>query len=161
MLADLDKTPLFQYAGKGEHTHDRVAIVTAKWNVEIIEQLYQHAVDTFNGYGVSRIVRYEVPGAFELPLAAKCLAASQHFDSVVCLGCVIRGETRHNEYINAAVSDAIMRIGLEHKLPIIFGVLTTENLAQARERSDGTHGNKGIEAAVAALEMIDLMRRIK
>lgn len=161
MLNHSAQASLYQYQGGKNHEHDRIAIITTRWNTEVVEQMYQAASLTFQTYQVTRITKYTVPGSFELPITAKLLADSKYFEAIICLGCIIRGETRHNEYISQAVSDNLMRISVEYRLPVIFGVLTTENIQQALDRANGTHSNKGIESAIAALEMIDLVKSIR
>jgi 6,7-dimethyl-8-ribityllumazine synthase len=150
-----------QYFGEEKHTHDRVAVLVARWNPEITEALYQGALETLQRYGVERVLRLQVPGSFELPLAARQVATTKNFDAIICLGAVIKGETRHDEYINHAVCKGLMDVQLKFKLPVMMGVLTCETLEQAQDRAGGKHGNKGSECAVAALEMIDLLRALK
>lgn len=141
-----------------EHQHDRIGILVSRWHAQITELLYNTSLETLHSYGVQSTVRYYVPGSFEMPLAAKYMASSQFFDAIICLGCVIKGETDHHHYINQAISEGLMRVSLEHRIPVIFGILTTDSVEQAQARADGTKGSKGAEAATAALEMIDLMR---
>ena len=145
------------YRGGKNHSGTKVAIVVSKWNTEITEALFQGAFSVLKEAGVKEIniKRMDVPGSFELPLAA--LKALESSDAAICLGCVIQGETRHFEFISHAVADGIMRVGFKTGKPAIFGVLTTESQYQAEERAGGKLGNKGEEAAVAALEMIDLL----
>lgn len=148
-----------EYLGDESHEKDSIAIIVSKWNPEVTQALYRGALDALKSYGVEQIARYDVPGTYELPLAARMLADSNNFDAILCLGCVIRGETKHNEYISHAVADGLMKVQLRAKLPVIFGVLTPDTLEQALERAGGKYGNKGREAAIAALEMIDLKRQ--
>ena len=149
------------YEGDGPHHTDRIVIVVSKWNREITEALYQGAVTVLTEVGVrlENILRYDVPGSFELPTAAS-IALNKHYnlDGVICLGCVIQGETRHFEFISQAVANGVMQVSLNHNKPVIFGVLTPDNMEQAKDRAGGSLGNKGAEAAVALLEMIDLER---
>lgn len=146
------------YTGEHDHRHDRIVILQSKWHLEVTELMYKAARDKLQECGVHHIVRQLVPGSYELPLAAKYFAISQYFDAIICIGCIIKGETPHNVYISDAVAKGIMRVSLDHKLPIVFGVLTTDTLEQALARANGTHSNKGAEVAIAALEMIDIMR---
>ena len=140
-----------------------IGIVISEWNDEITKKLAEGAISTLTDNGVDKdniFIEY-VPGSFELPLGAKFLFNSLlsediELDAVICLGCVIQGETRHFEFICQAVSQGIMQLGISLNLPIIFGVLTTENLEQAQARAGGKHGNKGVEAAVTALKMVQL-----
>jgi 6,7-dimethyl-8-ribityllumazine synthase len=106
------------------------------------------------------ILKVDVPGSFELPAAAKLLIESKKLDAVICLGCVIQGETRHFDFICDAVAIGIMELNIRYTIPVIFGVLTTNDLAQAKDRAGGKHGNKGVEAAVAAVKMILLKRKL-
>ena len=101
-----------------------------------------------------------MPGAFELPLAAKSLLKSKSLDGVICLGCVIKGDTSHDEYINQAVANGLTQLSLVSGKPAIFGLLTVNTLEQAKERSGGSHGNKGTEAAVTVVKMIDMQNQL-
>jgi 6,7-dimethyl-8-ribityllumazine synthase len=101
------------------------------------------------------------PGAYELPIVAQALARSGRYDAVVCLGCVIRGETTHDRYIALGAATGLMQVSLQTSVPLAFGVLTTQSLEQAEARSGGAHGNKGEDAALAAVEMATLMRKIQ
>ncbi|MDX2282618.1 MAG: 6,7-dimethyl-8-ribityllumazine synthase [Bacteroidia bacterium] len=155
-----DLSAIRYQAGKS-HGADRIVIVVSKWNTSVTEALYQGALSVLREVGVRQenILRYDVPGSFELPLGA-VLALNKYFnlDGVICLGCVIQGETRHFEFISQAVAQGLMRVSLDYKRPVVFGVLTTDTQAQAEARAGGALGNKGAEAAVALLEMIDLER---
>jgi 6,7-dimethyl-8-ribityllumazine synthase len=150
-----------QYMGNGRHHSDRVVVVVAKWNPEVTELLYQGAKEILIQQEVrpENILRYDVPGSFELPFGAH-LALNKHsnLDGVICLGCLIQGETRHFEFIAQAVAQGVIRVSLDHTRPVMFGVLTTDTQEQALARAGGHFGNKGAEAAVAMLEMIDLER---
>lgn len=136
----------------------RLGIVVSEWNEEITKALLQGAIDTLDEMGVpeNNIKVHYVPGSFELPISAKLLIESNDVDCVICLGCVIQGETRHFEFISNAVADGITKVGIETNTPVIFGVLTTDTFQQAKDRSGGKHGNKGIEAGVTAIKMIEL-----
>ncbi len=133
----------------------RFSIVVSEWNEEITGSLYDACHQTLLAAGCKHedIIRTNVPGSFELPLGAKRALDSARFDGVICLGCVIQGETRHFDFICDAVANGIMRLNLDHKIPVIFGVLTPENMQQAIDRAGGKHGNKGVEAAMTALKM--------
>jgi 6,7-dimethyl-8-ribityllumazine synthase len=135
-----------------------IAVVTAEWNSEITHALRDACLYTLVECGVpeSSITSIMVPGAFELPIGAKMLLEYRLPDAVICLGCVIKGETRHDDYIATAVAKGIMDVSLETDTPVIFGVLTTENEEQARDRAGGKHGNKGVEAAITAVKMVTL-----
>jgi 6,7-dimethyl-8-ribityllumazine synthase len=140
----------------------RIAIVVSEYNEQITFALRDGCVDTLKKYGVKEknIFVQPVPGAFELPLAAKWLFKAKKADAVICLGCVIKGDTDHDIYINKAVSQAIMELNLQTNTPFIFGVITPNNLQQAKDRAGGKHGNKGVECAVAALKMLALKNNL-
>jgi 6,7-dimethyl-8-ribityllumazine synthase len=131
-------------------------IVVAEWNEKITSALYEGCYDTLTKHGAkdSNIHAVQVPGSFELPAAAKMVAVKHKVDAVICIGCVIKGETSHNEYINHAVASGLTTLSLALDKPFVFGVLTPNNEEQALDRSGGKHGNKGVEAAVTALRMV-------
>ncbi|RAK63261.1 6,7-dimethyl-8-ribityllumazine synthase [Hymenobacter edaphi] len=134
----------------------RFGLVVAEWNRTITDTLAQGAYDTLVQHGAKadNIYRNTVPGSFELGLGAQLLAQHEEIDAVICLGVIIKGETRHDEFIAHAVAQGIMHVGLKFNKPVIFGVLTTEDEAQAWDRAGGKHGNKGVEAAVTAIHML-------
>ena len=134
----------------------KFAIVVAEWNEEVTESLYNGAVETLLKYGVEQqnILKKEVPGSFELSLAAQWMAENPEVDAVICLGCVIQGETRHFEFICNAVAQGLTQVGLKYNKPVIFGVLTPNTQQQALDRAGGKHGNKGDEAAISAIKML-------
>ena len=140
----------------------KFGIVAAKFNPSVTGKLLSSCLDSLTKQGVKghhvEVVR--VPGAFEIPLVAKTLAESGRFDAVICLGAVIRGGTPHFDYICAEVSRGIGQAALDTRVPIVFGVLTTETVAQAVERADPTKFNRGGEAAKVAIEMVTVLRRI-
>ena len=137
----------------------KVGIVVSRWNEDITYALRDGALEVMEAAGVQDVDVVEVPGAFELPLgAASLLAARPELDGVVCIGNVIRGETAHFDYVCAGAADGIQRVALDAMKPVMFCVLTDENREQSIARSGGVHGNKGIECAVACLEMIALQR---
>jgi 6,7-dimethyl-8-ribityllumazine synthase len=138
----------------------RVAIVASRWNDFIVSRLIGGATDALERLGASSdaITIIRVPGSFELPLAAKRAAMSDEYDAVVCLGVVIRGETSHNEYIAAEVIKGIANVSLETNLPITLGVVTADNLEQAIDRAGAKSGNKGFDAAMTAVELVNLYR---
>ncbi|HQW55032.1 MAG TPA: 6,7-dimethyl-8-ribityllumazine synthase [Saprospiraceae bacterium] len=140
----------------------KIGLVFTEWNNLIIEALRTACIDNLvsNGIKPENIISLEVPGSFELPLGAKILMEQNKIQAVICLGCVIKGETSHDEHINRAVSSGIMQLSIFSNLPVIFGVLTTNNEAQAKERAGGKKGNKGEEAAIAALKMIRIKQSI-
>ena len=136
----------------------KVGIVVAEWNEEITQALYKGAKSFLLDSGVweNHIQTIEVPGSYELIHASNILANKEGIDGVIALGCVIKGETKHDEYISNAVAQGLANITIEKKKPIIFGLLTTNTLQQAKDRSGGKHGNKGTEAAYTLLRMLDL-----
>jgi 6,7-dimethyl-8-ribityllumazine synthase len=137
----------------------RVVIVAARFNAALVDQLIAGASQAWRDHGgdQSRLLVERVPGAFELPLAARMFAASGGVDAVVALGCVIRGDTPHFDYVAGECARGLMDAGLTTGVPVIFGVLTTETEAQAEERADPARMNKGRESMEAALEMIELL----
>jgi len=140
----------------------KFAILVAEWNSEITEKLFQGAYQTLITYGAlaENIERGNVPGSFELTLGAHWFAQRDDIDAVIALGVVIQGETKHNDYINHAVAQGITNVSIQNNKPVIFGVLTPNNMEQAVERSGGEHGNKGDEAAMTAIKMIGLKDKI-
>lgn len=137
----------------------KFAIIVSEWNEQITGSLFSGAFQTLLDYGAQKsyIFRTDVPGSFELPLGAQWAAQKKEIDAVICLGCVIQGETRHFEFICQAVAQGIMHTGLTYNKPVIFGVLTTETLQQALDRAGGKHGNKGDEAAITAIKMLGIL----
>jgi len=140
----------------------RFGIVASRFNDFICGRLIEGAIDALTRAGADEkeILLVRVPGAFELPLTAKKMAKSGRFDAVICLGAVIRGATPHFEYISAEVSKGIAAVGLETEVPVAFGVLTTDTIEQAIERAGAKAGNKGWDAAMSAIEMVDLFRKL-
>ena len=140
----------------------KIGIVQAQWNEIITNKLLDGAKETLLKKGVQpdHLLIHQVPGAFELPLGAKFLLNHIKLDAVICLGCVIKGQTDHDKYINNAVANGITQLGLLSNVPIIYGVLTPNNEDQAMDRAGGREGNKGIEAAQTALSMILLKRNL-
>ena len=149
---------LSSYSDKNtaEMVNMRFAVIVSEWNDDITDALYQGVLDTLVEFGVqkSNIVRKEVPGSFELTLAAQWMAQLSDIDAVICLGCIIKGETKHDEYIANAVAQGITHVGLKYDKPVIFGVLTPNTKQQALDRAGGKHGNKGDEAAISAIKML-------
>lgn len=141
----------------------RIAIVAARFNHFVVDKLVAGAVETFTQAGISAqdldIVR--VPGAFEIPLTARKLAASHNYDAVITLGAVIRGGTPHFDYVAGECARGVSEAARDSGVPVIFGVLTCDTLEQATERSGGAHGNKGADSALAAIEMADLLRKLE
>ncbi|MGB5218159.1 MAG: 6,7-dimethyl-8-ribityllumazine synthase [Smithella sp.] len=140
----------------------KFGIVASRFNDFICGRLIEGAVDALIRAGAEEkdILIYKVPGSFELPLTAKKVAKSNRYDAVICLGAIIRGATPHFEYISAEVSKGIAMVGLETEVPVVFGVLTTDTIEQAIERAGTKSGNKGADAAMTAIEMVDLFKKI-
>jgi 6,7-dimethyl-8-ribityllumazine synthase len=139
-------------------SNKRFAIVVAEWNQEITEALFDGAYKTLIEYGVKseNIIRANVPGSFELSYGSQVYAQKSDIDAVIAIGCVIQGETKHNDYINHAVAGGLTNVALKYNKPIIFGVLTPNDYQQALDRAGGKHGNKGDEAAITAIKMLGL-----
>jgi 6,7-dimethyl-8-ribityllumazine synthase len=143
---------------KGKIKKKQFVVVVAEWNEEITEALYDGAYNGLIELGADKdnIERIDVPGTFELTLGALRAAEKKHVDAVICLGCVIQGDTPHFDYICQAVAYGITEVNIKTGKPVIFGVLTTLNKKQALERAGGKYGNKGEEAAVTAVKMVEL-----
>lgn len=141
----------------------RIGIVVSEWNDHITESLFNGAYNTLTGQGVpaGNIFVQHVPGSFELPTAAEIMFRNMELDGVICIGCIIQGETRHFEFIANAVAQGIMEVGLKYGKPTVFSVLTCNDMQQAEDRSGGKHGNKGVEGAVSCLKMIEMERSIE
>ncbi len=141
----------------------KIAIVRSEWNDDITSNLAQGAEQALleNGVLVENISRIDVPGAYELPLAAQWLSEKTDIDAVICIGTVIRGETAHFDYVCQAVAQGVKDVGLKTNKPVIFGVLTDDTKQQSIDRSGGIHGNKGIEAGVTALKMLGLKNALE
>lgn len=141
----------------------RIGIVASRFNGPIVEELIRGCVQRLGELGMdqSRIELHRVPGAFELPLAAKLMAQTRRYQAVICLGCVIRGDTPHFDYVAGEAARGIMNVSIESSLPVIFGVLTTNTEQQAWDRAGGSHSHAGRNAADAAAQMIGLARTIR
>ncbi|HOA09645.1 MAG: 6,7-dimethyl-8-ribityllumazine synthase [Bacteroidales bacterium] len=141
----------------------KFGIVVSDWNEEVTKALLEGAYQTLIGNGVKEdnILVKHVPGAFELTLGAQFMAEYADLDGVICLGCVIQGETRHFDFICQSVTQGITQLNMDYNIPFIFGLLTTENLEQALERAGGKHGNKGVEAAITAIKMAHLQQEME
>lgn len=151
------------YEGDFVSADGEYAIVVGRFNAFVVESLLEGALDTLKRHGVSedniRIIR--VPGAFEIPLAVKKIAGQKKDDAIIALGAVIRGGTPHFEYVSAESSKGIAQVMMDYDLPVANGILTVNTIEQAVERSGTKAGNKGAEAAMSALEMVSLMRRLE
>lgn len=141
----------------------KFGIVVAEWNIEITKPLLEGAVNALIKHQTpeEQIIIRSVPGTFELTAAAKYMAEYADVDAVICLGCVIQGETRHFDFICQGIAKGLTDLNIMYDMPFIFGVLTTDNLQQALERAGGKHGNKGEEAAITAIKMADLIRNMR
>lgn len=149
--------------GKLTLGNQKVAIVSGRFNEFIVSKLLDGAKDCLVRHGAAESNIYEawVPGAYELPFAAKKLAETGKFDAIICLGCVIRGATTHYDYVCNEAAKGIAKVGLDYGMPVMFGVLTTESIEQAVERAGTKAGNKGWEVALGAIEMVNLVGSIK
>jgi 6,7-dimethyl-8-ribityllumazine synthase len=151
-----------QYEGDFSSPAGRFAIVAARFNAFVVDQLLGGAIDALkrHGVGAERMDVVRVPGAFEIPPVAQRLGKSGQYAAVICLGCVIRGDTDHYDHIAGSATSGIANAALNCGVPVIFGVLTCETLEQAINRAGGKSGNKGFEAAVTAVEMVNLMKQL-
>lgn len=149
-LSDYSQTNMVDVSTK------KFAIVVAEWNAEVTEALFNGAYQSLlkEGARAENIIRKNVPGSFELTLGAQWMAQNNTIDAVICLGCVIQGETRHFDFICNAVAHGLTDVGMKYNKPVIFGVLTPNNQEQALDRAGGKHGNKGDEAAITAIKML-------
>lgn len=154
----MKKTNLSDYdpAAVPDGSTYRIGVIAAEWNAEVTDALLKGAVDTLTGHGVkdANLLVRRVPGTFELSSAADMMLQRNAVDAVICIGCVIQGETRHFEFICQAVAQGITNTALAHHRPVIFSVLTCDTMQQALDRAGGRHGNKGVEGAVTALKML-------
>lgn len=141
----------------------RVAVAVSRFNEQITRRLLSGALGALRACGVpeAHVDVAWAPGVFDLPVVAQTLARSGRYDALVCLGCVIRGETTHDRYVALGATTGLVQVSLEASLPVTFGVLTTQTLEQAEARSGGAHGNKGEDAALAAVELANLLRQIR
>lgn len=148
--------------GNFQNADAKYAILVGRFNSFVVESLLQGSIDTLKRHGVSddNITVVRAPGAWELPLVAKKLAASQKFDAIIALGAVIRGGTPHFDYVAGECAKGLGVVGLEAGIPVAFGVLTTDSIEQAIERSGTKAGNKGVDAAMTAIEMLSLLKAI-
>ncbi len=151
------------YEGKLVSQNIRIGIVAARFNEFIVSKLLGGALDGLRRHDVNEdnVDVAWVPGAFEIPLLASKMAKSGKYDAVICLGAVIRGSTTHYDYVCSEVSKGIATVSLNSGIPVMFGVLTTENIEQAIERAGTKAGNKGFDSAVAAIEMVNLIREVE
>lgn len=149
-------------AGDFDARAHRFALVVARFNEFITDKLVAGATDALTRHGADpdKITQVRTPGSFEIPLTAMKLAKSGRYDAIICLGCVIRGQTPHFDYIAAEVSKGIAQVSLQSGMPVAFGVITADTLEQAIDRAGGKAGNKGADAAMAAIEMANLLKAL-
>ncbi len=162
MASDLKNLSVFTTDKLPDVNHRRFAILVSEWNAEVTEALFNGAYQTLLQYGAKpeNIIRANVPGSYELSLGAQWFAQRDDIDAVIALGCVIQGETKHNDYINHAVAQGLTNVALKTGRPVIFGVLTPNDQQQALDRAGGKHGNKGDEAAITAIKMLGLQEQV-
>ncbi len=141
----------------------KFAVVVSVWNSAVTEALAKGAVEALCQYGAAEedIIVKSVPGAFELTLGAQLMTENTSVDAIICLGCVIKGETPHFDYICQSVTQGVTQLNMAYNMPFVFGLLTTENMEQAEARAGGIHGNKGTEAAVTAIRMVALQQEME
>lgn len=162
MASDLKNLSVFSTDALPDISHRRFAILVSEWNTDVTEALFTGTYQTLLQHGAQteNIIRGNVPGSYELSLGAQWFAQRDDIDAVIALGCVIQGETKHNDYINHAVAQGLTKVGLKTGKPVIFGVLTPNDQQQALDRAGGKHGNKGDEAAITAIKMLGLQQQV-
>ncbi|MBC7326506.1 6,7-dimethyl-8-ribityllumazine synthase [bacterium] len=141
----------------------KFAIVVSRFNEVVTKELLEGALDCLRRHDVQSedIEVFWTPGSFEIPVTAKKLAGLDRYDAIICLGCLIRGDTPHFDFLSAEVTKGVAQVSLEHSLPVIFGILTADTLEQAIERSGAKQGNKGFQAALSAIEMANLFKEME
>lgn len=162
MATSLKNLSDFSHTQVADASNYRFGIVVAEWHPKITEALREGAYQELIAHGAKpeHITVIPVPGSYELISGADMLLTHKNFNAVICLGCVIQGETRHFDFICDAVANGLAQVGIKHNKPVIFGVLTTDNQDQAEDRAGGKHGNKGIEAAITAIQMAHLQHQL-
>jgi 6,7-dimethyl-8-ribityllumazine synthase len=163
MATQLKSLSDFSHLIVGSAENFTFGIVVAQWNAVVTEALLRGAYNSLIQKGAKddQIKIIEVPGSFELTSGADLLLQNKAIDVVICLGCVIQGETRHFDFICDAVANGVTNVSIKHNKPVIFGVLTTDNQQQAEDRAGGKHGNKGEEAAITAIQMANIQKELK
>ncbi len=158
MASALNNLSQYDPASVPSAANMRFAIVVSDYNTDITYALLKGCCETLikHGAAADNIYRSHVPGAYELPLGGQIAYDQTKADAVICIGCVITGETKHDDYINQSVAQGIMQLNLKHTVPFVFGLLTPRTHEQALARAGGKHGNKGVEIAIAAIKMVDL-----
>jgi 6,7-dimethyl-8-ribityllumazine synthase len=156
MATSLKNLNEYNQADFADISEKKFGIVVADWHKEITDTLSNGAIETLLKHGAKKenIYRNTVPGSFELTLGAQFLALHEEIDAVICIGVVIKGDTKHDDYINHAVANGLTNVSLKFNKPVAFGLVTTNNMEQALDRAGGKHGNKGIEAAAAVISML-------
>jgi 6,7-dimethyl-8-ribityllumazine synthase len=149
--------------GVGDISEKTFSIVVSEWNNEVTDALFSGAYQTLIKEGANKelIERVDVPGSYELTLAAQWMAARENIDAVICIGCIIQGETKHFDFICESVAQGLKDVALKFNKPVIFGVLTPNNHQQALDRAGGKYGNKGDEAAITAIKMLNLEDKLR
>ncbi len=162
MATQLKNLSDFSHTTIPDATNFKFGIIVAEWNAEITFSLYDGAFKALIKHGaqVENIISQQVAGSYELVSAADLLLSYKNLDAIICLGCVIQGETKHFDFICNAVANGLLNVALKQNKPVIFGVLTTDNQQQAIDRAGGKHGNKGTEAAITAIKMADLAKNL-
>ena len=152
-----------EFEGRPLGAGRRIGLAVARFNEEVTEKLLQGALDALRGAGVAEddLIVVRVPGAFELPLVCEAMASRGGLDAIIGIGAVIRGETGHYDFVCEAAEQGLVAVALQHRLPVMFGVLTCENSEQAFDRAGGSRGNKGADVALDALRMVDLLRQVR
>jgi 6,7-dimethyl-8-ribityllumazine synthase len=148
------------FRGSRHGTGLRVAVAVSRFNEQITRRLLSGALAALQRCGVADVDVAWAPGAYDLPSVARALADAGRYDAIVCLGCVVQGETTHDRYVALGAASGLARISADSRIPIAFGVLTVQTMEQAEARSGGAHGNKGEDAALAAVELADVLRQI-
>jgi 6,7-dimethyl-8-ribityllumazine synthase len=156
-------TKITEYEGKLQVRDARFALLVSRFNGFVVESLLKGAVDALKRHGAEErdLHVFRVPGAFEMPLVAQHLAAGKKYDAIIALGAVIRGGTPHFEYVAGECTKGLASVAMEYDIPVAFGVLTVDTIEQAIERAGTKAGNKGVEAALSAIEMVDLLRNLE
>lgn len=161
-MADVNNSKLLQIDTGILNVEDAcVVLVKTEWNAAIVDELERGAIRILTQYGLQQIISVTVPGAVEIPFGIRAAMESKKPDACIALGCIIKGDTPHFDYVCQSVTTGVTQLNLQLPIPVIFGVLTVDNETQAQERIGGKHGHKGEEAAITALKMISLQQQLK
>ncbi len=162
MATQLKNLSDFSHTTIPSATNFKFGIIVAEWNADVTFALYEGAYNALIQHGTKaeNITSHQVAGSYELVSAADLLLSYKNLDAVICLGCIIQGETRHFDFICNAVANGLQNVAIKQNKPVIFGVLTTDNQQQALDRAGGKHGNKGVEAAITAIKMADMAKNL-